>query len=94
MRLLSIAYFPYEEDRAASDFLRSKIAEYDHYWIRQGRFALISTEVDPHSLFDSIKPFLGEFDTLVVSKVIDPICFAGRYSEVLWNWIDRFSSPN
>jgi hypothetical protein len=94
MRLLSIAYFPYEEDRAASDFLRSKIAEYDHYWIRQGRFALISTEVDPHSLFDSIKPFLGEFDTLVVSKVIDPICFAGRHSEVLWNSIDRFSSPN
>ncbi len=47
MRLLSLAYFPYQEDRAASDFLRSKIGEYDHYWIRQGRLALISTEVDP-----------------------------------------------
>ena|SRR6266576_997441 len=74
MRLLSVTYFPYADDRAATRFLREKIAEYRHYWIRQGRLALISSDIDARSLFESIKPYLGEFDTLVVSTVIDPIC--------------------
>lgn len=94
MRLLSVTYLPYADDRAVTRFLREKIAEYEHYWVRQGRLALVSSNIDPQSLFESLKPHVGEFDTLVVSTVIDPLCFSGEASDELRDWIDRFSAPN
>jgi hypothetical protein len=93
MRLISVAYFPYDEADNASELIRAKIADYKHFWVRQGRFALVSSTIDPQSLLDTLKPFLGEFDTLLVTNILDRVYCAGADSDELWEWADRYSTP-